>query len=225
MKKKHLVVAGCLVLFCSTQATAGEENVAVGLKAGSLGGGVELTKVLSDDLVLRTGVNYFTFSADSTISDIDYDMEATYKNGNLLLDWHPFSGSFRISGGLFLNGNEVDVDGAVRKDRILGEYAYLAPLTELVHVKGNVDFNTIAPYAGIGWRSNHGESGWGLACEFGVLFQGAAQVSDLYVQAPVDVNDIKPVQDFLDEQKKEIEDELDDYQYYPVASIMLMYNF
>ncbi|MBU0959947.1 MAG: hypothetical protein KKD01_14000 [Proteobacteria bacterium] len=225
MKKKYLVLAGCLVFLYSTQAAAGEENFGFGLKAGSLGGGVELTKLLTDDLVLRTGVNYLTFSIDSTISGIDYDMEATYKNGNLLLDWHPFSGSFRISGGVFLNGNEVDVDGAVPTDRIFAGYAYYVPQTDLLHVKGNVDFNSIAPYAGIGWKSNHGESGWGLACELGVLFQGSAQVSDLYVQSPVDVNKIEIVQDFLDEQKKAIEDDLDDYQYYPVASIMLMYNF
>lgn len=225
MKKKYFVLAGCLLLLHSTQVAAGEENVAVGLKAGSLGGGVELTKVLTEDLVLRTGVNYLTFSVDSTLSDIDYDMEATYKNGNLLLDWHPFSGSFRVSGGIFLNGNEVDVDGMAPTDRIFSGDSYYFPQGDLLHVKGNVDFNTIAPYAGIGWRSNHGEAGWGLACEFGVLFQGSAQVSDLYVQSPVDFNQIESVQDFLDEQKKEIEDELDDYQYYPVASIMLMYNF
>ncbi|MBU0945218.1 MAG: hypothetical protein KJ804_09530 [Proteobacteria bacterium] len=225
MEKKYLVLAGCLFLLNSTQAVATEENFALGLKGGTLGGGVEATKVLSDDLVLRTGVNYLTFSIDSTIGDIDYEMEATYKNGNLLVDWHPFSGAFRISGGVFLNGNEVDVDGIVSKERVLGPIAQYLPLNDMVHVKGNVDFNSLAPYAGIGWRSNHGESGWGLACEFGVLFQGSAQVSDLYLQAPIDVNNTTNVQDFLSEQKKEIEDELDDYQYYPVASIMLMYNF
>ena len=33
------------------------------------------------------------------------------------------------------------------------------------------------------------------------------------------------VNDYLEEQKKGIQDELDKYEYYPVASIMLNYTF
>ncbi len=149
-------------------------------------------------------------------------MEPEFKNGSLLLDWHPFSGAFRLPGGLYVNGNEINVDGTYRRDLLPAEFQQYAGL---VRVKGTVDFNSIAPYAGLGWNSNHGQKGWGFAFDVGVLFQGSPNVSDLHVEAPLDINGYPEVVRFLDEQKKAIEDDLDPFQYYPVASLTLSYNF
>ncbi len=220
--KIQAIVVCCFLLVASRNSFAKQGDISLALKGGTLGIGGEAGVALSDDLVLRGGVNYLKFDFDSTISDIDYTMEPEFKNGSLLLDWHPFSGSFRLTGGLYINGNEVNVDGTYRRDLLpteLQQYAGLA------RVKGTVDFNSIAPYAGLGWNSNHGEKGWGLAFDIGVMFQGSPNVSDLHVEAPFDINGNPEVTRFLDEQKKAIEDDLDPFQYYPVASLTLSYNF
>ncbi len=164
-------------------------------------------------------------SFDSTIDSIDYTMESELLNGSFLLDWHLFSGAFRLTGGLYLNGNEVTVDGTYRQDLIPIEYQQYAGLTDLAHVQGTVEFNSLAPYAGLGWSSNHEDKGWGVSFDLGILFQGAPQVSDLHVEAPGDLGSHPTVVRFLEDQKKGIEDDLEQFQYYPVASLAISYNF
>jgi len=69
--------------------------------------------IMSDSL---EEFNYLNFDFDVKLSEIDYKMEPDFKNLTLLLDWHPFSGAFRLTGGFSLNDNTVGVDGTVSKD-------------------------------------------------------------------------------------------------------------
>lgn len=220
--KIQAAVISCFLFIVSHNSFAGQGDLSLALKGGTLGIGGEAGISLTDDLVLRGGANYLKFDFDSTISDIDYTMEPEFKNASLLLDWHPLGGAFRLTGGLYFNGNEVNVDGTYRQDLLPPEFRQYAGLAR---IKGTVDFNGIAPYAGLGWNSNHGEKGWGLAFDLGVMFQGAPNVSELHVEAPVDIGSHPEVIRFLDEQRQAIEDDLDPFQYYPVASLTLSYNF
>ena len=205
--------------------SASQGDVLLALKGGTPGIGAEVGMGLTDSLVLRGGANYLKFSFDSTIDQVDYNMEPELKNGSLLLDWHPFANGFRLTGGVYLNDNEINVDGTYRKDLVSNQYQQDTYLTDQVHVKGMVDFNTVAPYAGLGWTSNHGEKGWGVAFDIGVMFQGEPNVSDLHAESPFGMENQPEVVRFLDEQKKAIEDDLNEFQYYPVASLTLKYNF
>jgi len=220
--KIQVIIVSCFLLVACRNSFAEQGDISLALKGGTLGIGGEAGIALTDDFVLRGGINYLKFDFDSTISDIDYTMEPEFKNGSLLLDWHPFSGDFRLTGGLYVNGNEINVDGTYRRDLLPPEFQQYAGL---VRVKGTVDFNSISPYAGMGWNSNHGQKGWGIAFDVGVMFQGSPNISDLYVEAPLDIGGHPEVVRFLDEQKKAIEDDLDPFQYYPVASLTLSYNF
>ncbi len=224
-KKAKILTAIALVTLCSQSCLADQGDVNAALKVGTLGIGAEAGVGLSDDIAFRGGVNLFRYSFDSTIGDIDYDMETTFKNVSLLLDWHPFGGAFRLSGGIYLNGNEIDVDGTYRQDKLPPEFLQNPGLTGLARVKGTVDFNAVSPYLGLGWVSNHGRKGWGVAFDAGVLFQGSPNVSDLYLETPPGLQ--TPIESiiFLDEQRKEIEDDLDQFQYYPSLSLTVNYNF
>ncbi len=227
MKKRYLIAMSVGVLLSGTHSAMGASgDVGLGVKAGTLGVGVEVSYGFTDDLVMRGGFNYLNFDFDVKLSEIDYKMEPDFKNLTLLLDWHPFSGAFRLTGGFSLNDNTVGVDGTVSKDAIPAQYSQHAYLTDLVHIKGDVDFNSFAPYVGLGWTSGYGESGWGVSCDFGMLFQGAATVSELDVVTGINYGGYQnEVTDYLDRQEQEIQDELDKYEYYPVASIMLNYVF
>jgi len=179
MEKRYLGIFCGLLLAGAQPALAEDGRVDLGIKGGTLGGGIELGIGLTDTMALRAGVNYLKFSFDSTISNIDYEMEPEFANGSLLLDWYPFNGVFRLTGGVFYNGNEVSLTGSPRRDTYLAgyevpaEYAHLEYLADTVRVHGTVEFNTFSPYLGIGWNSNRERTpGWGIALELGVLFQG-----------------------------------------------------
>jgi len=214
-----------LFFLAISSAAHAEEGMGLGIKAGTLGGGVELSASFLDNTRLRGGFNYLTFSFDSTISDIKYDFETDFNSLSLVFDWHPFGNSFYLSGGAYFNNNSIGVEGSVDDDLIPSQISQLASLSNLVSISGDVEFQPVAPYAGIGWRSNNSEPGWGVALDLGVLFQGAPDVTNLQVNAPVDVNNVAEVQAFLTEQEEEIEDDLSAFQFYPVASLMLTYNF
>ncbi|WP_028583609.1 hypothetical protein [Desulfogranum mediterraneum] len=235
MLPRYLLLCCSLSLILLNQVQAESGNLAIGAKAGTLGGGAEVDLGLTDSIHLRGGANYLKFSFDSTISNIDYEMEPEFKNGSILLDWYPFSAGFRLTGGLFINDNTISLTGSPRRDTLLQdyaippEYAFAAPLADSVKVHGSVEFNTLAPYLGIGWNSNQERSqGWGVSLELGVLFQGSPQVSVLTASAdaPLDsyTNDPVVVQ-ALESERRAIEEDLENFQYYPVGSIMLHYTF
>jgi len=224
MKKSSIALAaGCLLTLSTITHAAESGNISIGLKGGTLGGGIEAGVDLSDAIVLRGGINYFKYSFDSTISNVDYNFEPNFLTGSMLLDWHPFSSSFRLTAGAYINNNEVNVDGVFRKDLIPGDYNDLA---DLAHIRGTVDLNTFAPYVGLGWSSsNSGEAGWGVSLDLGVMFQGTPDVSELYIDDPRGLGNEPVVKDFLAAEQQSVQNELDKFQYYPVASISLNYKF
>ena len=231
MKMKRNRATFCLAIVCSflfiapLTSSAGE-GLGLTVKGGTLGAGVEISASLIENTRLRGGINYFSgYSFDSTISDIDYEFDTELNSLSLLLDWHPFSGSFFLSGGALINNNSISATGRIDRGMIPSSFSAYAHYVDLVSVSGDIEFATFAPYVGIGWRSNSGESGWGIACELGILFQGEPKVNNLRVNAPIDINSNEAVQQFLAEQEAEIEDELEYFRYYPVASLLLTYNF
>jgi len=223
--RKSLIMAALALLLSGGAVLASESEVGMSVSGGTLGGGIGGEVNLNDHFALRAGINYLKFDFDTTIGDLDYSMEPEFKNGGLLVDWFPFGGTFRLTGGVYINGNEIDVDGIYREDRIPLEYRQYSYLRELAHLKGKVEFNDVAPYLGLGWSSNRGQQGWGVALDVGVLFQGAPTVSDLRVEDPIGIGGLPEVQDFLEEQRRAIEDDLDNFQYYPVATLSVRYLF
>lgn len=226
MRKLQLLVLGCTCVATATSCWAEDGDFGLGVRGGTLGGGIEVTTPISEDTSLRFGANYMQYSFDSTIDLINYTMEPDFKNVSLMLNWHPFSGSFFVCGGAYLTNHSISVTGKARKELIPSEYAAYAYLADSVSLQGEVELDSVAPYAGIGWRSNHGEQGWGVSVDLGIMFQGSPKVSDLtIVNAPIDVSGYSEVQEYLNEEKQKIESDIEEFQYYPVASVMVNYNF
>ena len=219
-----LLVTGCLLAPAGTSLAA-PGGAGVGIKGGTLGVGVEAGLSMSDYFTVRGGVNYLSFDFDTTIKSIDYNFEPTFFNADLLLDFHPFANAFRLTGGLYINNNEVDVDGVYRHDLLPPEYRQYSYITDQAHVKGTVSYNSLAPYLGIGWSSNQDGPGWGFNLDLGVLFQGKPEVSELHLEDPWGVGQRSELQTWLADKRQDIVDELDKYEYYPVASITVKYSF
>ena len=215
----------CSLLLGSAGNIIAGEGSGFSVKAGTLGIGAEISVSIVDNIRIRGGYNYLTWSFDSTLDDIEYEFEPQFNSFSAILDWHPLRGSFFFSGGAIFNNNNVAVSGTLNQGLVPSELARGAFLVDLVSISGDVEFSPVAPYLGFGWRSNNGEPGWGLTCELGVMFQGAPDVVNLRINAPIDVNSAVEVQAFLAEQEKEIEDELSKFEYYPVASLMATYTF
>ena len=71
----YLVFAALLYSLLPGFSTKGyaSEGIGVGVKAGTLGLGVEVSTSLLPNTRLRGGFNYLSYSFDSTIASIDYE--------------------------------------------------------------------------------------------------------------------------------------------------------
>lgn len=224
MKKRlgYIVIGLFAMLVLTGPVRGGTGDMALGVKIGTLGIGAEMTFGLLPHLNARVGVNGFSYGYDATVEEINYDFDLNLFSGTLLADWHFLGGAFRLTGGLVLNRNELDLKANTDRDRfIIDDIAY--SVSDVGQLRGTIDFNTISPYLGIGWGNAVGENS--RVCFFmdlGVLFQGPPQ-ADLSATGPIASN--SDFQRHLRNEEKEIEDETDKYKLYPVISIGVAFKF
>lgn len=207
------IVAG-MGLLIAVAAPAAVAEVGLGIKAGTLGVGVEGTFALAGGLNLRAGVNNYTYGYSDSASDINYDIDLELESYALLLDWHPFSGTFKLTAGLLSNKNHVVMRATPAGPVTIGGNTQNAGT-----LRGEVNFKKTAPYAGLGWGNAAGKTrGFGFSAELGVLFQGAPDVTLTSSNPAVPQSD-------LDAEAREIENDLDDLKAYPVISFGFSYQF
>lgn len=214
MKKIGLLLAGA-TLIASTGANAG--GFGVGVKAGTLGLGVEVNYPVSSMLSFTAGINKYSSSSSGSTVDIDYDVDLNLQTTSLLANFHPFGGSFRLTAGAMINANELvmkanpDVNG----EFIIDGTPYNAS-TEIYSMKAAVDFNNFAPYAGIGWGHSSG-SGIGFTLDIGVLMQGEPNVDFSVTGAGAVINDPNFQADLAREEAN-AENDIKGFDVYPVMS-------
>lgn len=220
---KRITTAGVvlLMLFAGV-AQAEQKKFGLALKAGTLGGGLEGTIGISERFNARLGFNYFSYDTDETESNVDYEFDLTLQTLSLLLDWHPMGGGFRISAGAMNNGNDIEADGKARNGIYeIDNTNYTA--AQVGTLKGEIDFNSFAPYVGIGYGNAVGkDKKWSFGLDLGVMFQGSADVS--FSADGVLANDAAFQAD-LEAERKQLEDSIDDFEFYPVIMIGVSYKF
>jgi len=212
-----LVMSG--LLFSSISFADG---IGIGAKVGTLGFGIEVTKNFTPKINGRIGLNTFTFDASGTESDIDYDGDLNMESFAALVDWHPFSGGFRATAGLLLNNNELKLTAKSAVNYDIGGTTYTP--AEIGTFGGSVNFNDVAPYAGIGW-GNAVDKGQRLtfAIDVGVLMQGSANVD--FTASGGTLSSDPTLLANLATEEAQLEDSLSDYDLFPVISLGLAFQF
>lgn len=138
----------------------------------------------------------------------------------LLAHIHPFSGSFRITGGAMINNNELSLAANSAATYDIGGTTYTA--AQVGKLGATVDFNKFAPYVGIGWGYSP-STGVGFSLDAGVLLQGAPNV-DLYSKGGTLSGD-PGLQAELAAEEKNAEDDLKKFDTLPVISAGLNIRF
>ena len=203
-------------------ALADTGDIALGIKDSTLGAGAEGIVGILPALNLRAGANALSVDFDINTSDIDYDVNADLLSFPIMLDWYPFKKSgFRISAGALINKNEADAEASSQATYTIDGTDYSA--AQLGTLKAEIDFNEVAPYVGIGWGNALSKDlRWSFTCDFGVVFQGKANI-DISATGPIASD--PTFQADLAQEKRDLEDELDKYQYYPVIALGITYKF
>lgn len=217
MSSIRLIVT-TLLLFPAT-LLAGPTSVTG--KLSTLGVGLEVTHFFTPTLSGRLGFNKFTYDFSQVDDGIDYDYELDLSTVSALLDWHPNEGSFYFSAGVFGNSNELTSVAKPAGSYTIGDTTY--PASAVGTLNGKVDFDSPAAYLGIGWGNAYDHnSGFGWAFDLGVLLQGSPNVQ-LTADSPLASD--PTFQADLAREERELEDELSSYEYYPVVSFGISYQF
>ena len=200
-------------------ASAADDNLWIGAKAGTLGLGVEGTWAPLPWFDLRGGLNAFEYDHDGTEAGIDYDatldLRTWYATANLRMPLSPF----RVTAGIFDNGNELQLVSRETGPVNVGGTTFSS--SEVGTLRGVASFDDVAPYAGLGL--DFGLFGQvGLNLDVGVLFQGEPQVA---LMASGALADDPAFLSALESERAELQDEVDSYKAYPVASLTFTFQF
>jgi hypothetical protein len=219
--RKILIVMAAAVLISAMYSAACAQHVSMGFKASTLGAGLEAGFGLSNYIGARVGVNYFDYDYDGTKDDIDYEFELNLMSVSALLDWHPLGGSFRISGGVLYSENSIDVEAKSSLTYEIGDTTYTA--AQVGSLTGEVEFNDMVPYLGIGWDTSFGKSNrFGFIADLGAIYQDSPIV-EFTTTGPV--SSLPSFRNDLAKEEENLQEDIDSYKYYPVISLGFNYRF
>jgi len=218
MKLRYIALAAAALLVSGQSAQA--DGVAIGLKAGTLGAGVELTtNVIPMMLNARIQANGFNYNTTVTNTSVHYDAKLKLLSVGALADFYPLAGKFRLTAGVYYNGNKLTLTGVPNAaSYVINGTTYTA--AQAGTVTGTMDFNKLAPYAGIGWGDAVSSgSPFGFNIDLGVLYQGKPKTTVTATGAAAGLaTDIAAEKTKLDNNVKK-------YKFYPVASVGISYHF
>jgi len=220
------------IIFWVTWAAPGRAEVAIAAKAGTLGAGAELTVGLSPRVNTRLGVNGFDYTDDRReASGIEYDTKAELRTATALLDWHPGGRGFRLTGGLVYNDTRVKGSSLPPASGVYNIGGVPVPVNLVGTLDAEADFDPVVPYVGLGWGNavSPGKK-VGFYVDLGVVFQGKADVTLIpLIPADSPINTTPGARDALDillrREEQDLEDDVSDYDLYPVLSFGLSYKF
>jgi hypothetical protein len=217
-------LAGGLALLALSPAMAAAQSGPrpfVSPTISTLGLGVEAGLRLNELVGVRLGGNWLQFGFDRQIEEVDYEADATLGSIGTILDLHPFGGGFRVSGGARLNFNQADLTG--RGEGTIEIDGQVFDAAEAGTIDGDVEFDTFAPYLGIGYGGSLLGGALALTFDLGVLYQGSPDVS-LTANAG-SLADDPTFQAALANEEQDVEDDLEDFTLYPVIGLAATYRF
>ena len=223
--KHSLIILALLGVFSSSVAQAAT-GPALAVSGGTTGLGLHLVMPYDSNLNFRVGINGYEYSTTGTTEDAEYSLSAKLRTADALVDYFPSAGAFRLTGGLIYNGNKVDLTARPNEG---GSYIFngtLYTVSEVGEVNGDMDFNKVAPYLGIGFGNAAAKNkGWGFMADLGVMFQGKPNVTLTNSNCTADPTVCSRLANDLAAENEELRREAEDFRYYPVVRVGISYRF
>ena len=217
--KRLLSLASLLSAFalCSPEALA---DIGINPRAGTLGYGIEISAGLSDKWSLGVGFNSRRYKRPSTTEGVDYDYDLRLRSGEVLANFHPFSGAFRLRAGVLFNRNEFLLTG---KPDASGNYEFNGqtfPASAVGTLTGDLSFSKSAPYIGLGW-GNRPNGSWGVTFDLGAVYQGKPKLGLEATGAASNPT----LAAALEAERQQAEDDLSSFKWWPVIQLGMYFRF
>lgn len=151
---------------------------------GTQGLGMDVGYSFNKYLKLRVRGTMLSYDHNDTWNDME--MKARFKSSScgLILDVHPFGGSFRLSAGLNAAPLRVEADGNLEdlgadlSQKVYSLGGYWVKTDGGGSIRGRYKWDTVQPYFGFGWScSSESEHAWFFTADIGVNIIGKGKLS------------------------------------------------
>jgi len=201
-----------------------DDNLWFGVKAGTLGLGLEASWRPIPWFDLRAGANKYDYDDTGSQAGINYDatlaLETYFLTANLRFPLSPF----RMTVGAYANGNEVQLVSQDMSTYTIGVDSF-SP-ADVGTLRSTTSFDGVAPYIGAGFDFNL-VGRLGISLDFGVLLHGEPIVT--LTSDGTLASDPGPLGDqfraALEDERLQLEAEVEDLKAYPVISLGFNFNF
>jgi len=210
---------GLLAVDSAALAEGGDSH-SIAAKAGALGLGVEYTYSLNDQIGFRVGLNGSKLGFDAEESGIAYDFDLVWDCLSVAVDFHPRRGPLRVTGGLLSNDNRIEAISRPAGNVTVGGTTYTPD--EIGSLYGLVEFDSTAPFVGVGWDWSRKRERFGVSFDVGLVKQGAPRVI-LAASGPI-VSDPMFAPD-IEAEQGELTASLDGFDLLPYATLGLVFRF
>ena len=210
----------------------------IGLKAGTLGIGLDVAMPLSDHFSLRGNVNGFKYDFTDIIEKALPSGSINFGNitgGNMelltagiLVDYFPWQTGLRLSAGAYYNANKFTVEGTANPTASIVIDGTTYTNTQVTGATSTLDFDNLAPYIGLGWGSDTRTKGWGLSFDLGVMYHGTPKNILNVIQNPANIAAVATaINTSTTTANATIATELDktEFKFYPVVMLGITYSF
>lgn len=226
MKKYIWLVFGLLFFISNVNAL----DVGVGVKVGTVGAGLNLSAAVTQNVNVRLSLTSVDLDdedetldvGDTVEGELDAEVDLDFGANAILVDWYIFKGGFHLTAGMMRHTGEADLTGELTSAASF-DGTLITP-GDIGTVTGEVKLaDSYQPYIGIGWGRKAGKNGgFSVTADVGIALldpsvELEATTTGGLSQSEVDAS--------LREMEKDAEDELDDFEAWPVLSVGLNYAF
>jgi hypothetical protein len=225
MRLRNALVAVCLTCMPALAASDARADsylpdITVGPALSTLGIGGDVGLRFNDFIGFRIAGNAYGANFDASYGDIDYGVDFNLASVGPMLDVYPFGGVLRFTAGFRYNMNNAGLTATPNTNVNIGGMTFTP--AEVGELDGDVDFRDFAPYVGLGLEATFINGTLALGFEGGVLLQGSPDVS---LRGNGTLATDPNFNARLNEEEKQIEDDLAFLAYYPVLRAYLTFRF
>ncbi|MGH7225973.1 MAG: hypothetical protein ACRELF_22370 [Gemmataceae bacterium] len=214
----------------SPRVSAATPDMAVALRAGTTGIGLDYDIALGQRFSARIGYSGFNYKYMVDTTDVNYG--GTFKLSMLsgLADWYAFNGGFHLTVGVVGNGTTIDLAGrpSAGGSYTINDHVYSSG--EVGSLAGRLKFgNSVSPYVGLGWGNPVG-AGHHLhvLLDVGAIYGGTPHAS-LAAQCgpatPSGSSTCAQLQSDVQAEAHRLQNDVTIVKWYPVVDLGLAYRF
>lgn len=188
----------------------------LGVTAGSLGVGPEVTYDINSKLAVRGNATFLSINHDFDTNGLHYSGRADLASGGAAVDFKPFGGGFFLSAGVRYDGNTIKATATPSAPVKINGVTYTPAQVGVVNAKAT--FPNAAPTVSLGYNF-HPTRHVVFGLEAGAMFMGGAKIgTPTFTGMGVSAADIEA-------ERASLQSKVDKYQTYPILQAKLAYRF